>query len=246
MTGGSEEEAIVFFFQIGSLLQLRLDLDHERMFRVVEDRVIASGQEGRRERHIVESARTGFGRQIHFESCGAQHFVRMQSLYEEHACLVAAGIDGAIEAGNRNKCLSEKFIRHHFLLLVLLSAIGNCVLQIPCQPREPCRARRYGATPGGILRPRTPHAATICRHLSPPVVTICRGGPWSRSALRLYTCTTSSRTSAAPGMLVSVAWKWKTALDSPHDIVPWSTAPAVSGSTHRAAGRAVVALFAGG
>jgi len=47
-------------------------------------------------------------------------------------------------------------------------------------------------------------------------------------------------------MLISVAWQWKTALDSPHDIVPWSTAPAVSGSTHRAAARAVVALFASG
>src|SRR5262249_44174033 len=105
MTGGSEEKAIVLFSQIRSLLQLRLDLDHERMFRVVEDRVIATGQEGSRERHIVESARAGFGRQIHFESCGGQHFVRVQSLYEEHACLVATGIDGAIEAGNRDKCL---------------------------------------------------------------------------------------------------------------------------------------------
>src|SRR5262249_6244560 len=114
MTGGSEEKAIVFFSQIGSLLQLRLDLDHERMFWVVEDRVIATGQEGRRERHIVEAARTGFGRQIYLESCGGQHFVRMQSLYEEHACLVATGIDGAIEAGNCDKSLSGKFCRHCF------------------------------------------------------------------------------------------------------------------------------------
>jgi glycogen operon protein len=37
-----------------------------------------------------------------------------------------------------------------------------------------------------------------------------------------------------------------TALDTPHDIVPWQTAPAVSGSTYRAEARAVVALFAGG
>src|SRR5262249_15618586 len=103
MAGGSEEKAIVFFSQIGSLLPLRLDLNHERMFRVVQDRVVTPRQEGRRERNIVEFARTGFGRQIHFESRSGQHLVRMQSLYEEHACLVAAGIDGAIEAGNRDK-----------------------------------------------------------------------------------------------------------------------------------------------
>jgi isoamylase len=44
------------------------------------------------------------------------------------------------------------------------------------------------------------------------------------------------------------AWRrWiDTALDTPHDIVPWQTAPAVSGSTYRAEARAVVALFAGG
>ncbi len=37
-----------------------------------------------------------------------------------------------------------------------------------------------------------------------------------------------------------------TALDSPHDIVPWQTAPAVPGSTYRAEARSVVVLFAGG
>jgi glycogen operon protein len=35
-----------------------------------------------------------------------------------------------------------------------------------------------------------------------------------------------------------------TALDSPHDIVPWQTAPAVSGDTYRAEARSVVLLFA--
>ena len=35
-----------------------------------------------------------------------------------------------------------------------------------------------------------------------------------------------------------------TALDAPHDIVPWQTAPAVSGYTYRAAARSVVVLFA--
>jgi glycogen operon protein len=35
-----------------------------------------------------------------------------------------------------------------------------------------------------------------------------------------------------------------TALDAPHDIVPWQTAPTVSGSTYRAEARAVVVLFA--
>jgi glycogen operon protein len=36
-----------------------------------------------------------------------------------------------------------------------------------------------------------------------------------------------------------------TALDSPHDIVPWQTAPAVEGDTYRAAARSVVMLFRG-
>ena len=35
-----------------------------------------------------------------------------------------------------------------------------------------------------------------------------------------------------------------TALDAPHDIVPWQTAPAVPGCTYRAEARSVVVLFA--
>jgi glycogen operon protein len=35
-----------------------------------------------------------------------------------------------------------------------------------------------------------------------------------------------------------------TALDTPHDIIPWQTAPVVSGYTYRAAARSVVVLFA--
>jgi glycogen operon protein len=34
-----------------------------------------------------------------------------------------------------------------------------------------------------------------------------------------------------------------TALEAPHDIVPWQTAPAVSGCTYRAAARSTVMLF---
>ena len=34
------------------------------------------------------------------------------------------------------------------------------------------------------------------------------------------------------------------ALDSPLDIVPWRTAPSISGSTYRAEPRSVVVLFA--
>jgi len=37
-----------------------------------------------------------------------------------------------------------------------------------------------------------------------------------------------------------------TALDSPHDIVPWETAPTVSDGTYRAESRSVVMLFTGG
>src|SRR5262249_46260904 len=37
-----------------------------------------------------------------------------------------------------------------------------------------------------------------------------------------------------------------TGLDSPNDIVPWQTAPKVSGDTYRAVARSVVMLFAGG
>src|SRR5262249_39138963 len=44
------------------------------------------------------------------------HFVRMQGLHEKYACPVAAGIDGTIEAGNGDKGLTGKFIRHDFLL----------------------------------------------------------------------------------------------------------------------------------
>ena len=43
------------------------------------------------------------------------------------------------------------------------------------------------------------------------------------------------------------AWRrWiDTALDAPHDIVPWQTAPVVPGCTYRAEARSVVVLFAG-
>ncbi len=34
-----------------------------------------------------------------------------------------------------------------------------------------------------------------------------------------------------------------TALDSPHDIVPWRTSPAISGASYRAEPRSVVVLF---
>jgi glycogen operon protein len=37
-----------------------------------------------------------------------------------------------------------------------------------------------------------------------------------------------------------------TALDSPQDIVPWESAPAVAGTTYRAEARSVVMLLAGG
>jgi isoamylase len=36
-----------------------------------------------------------------------------------------------------------------------------------------------------------------------------------------------------------------TALDAPHDIVPWQTAPTVAGCTYRAEARSVVVLFTG-
>src|SRR5262245_63531580 len=65
----------------------------------------------------------------------------MQSLYKEHACLVAAGIDGAIEAGNCDKGLTGKFIRHDCLLSFLhfmawrLAAFGDSA----DKARAPCR-----------------------------------------------------------------------------------------------------------
>jgi hypothetical protein len=46
---------------------------------------------------------------------------------------------------------------------------------------SPVRAWRFREPAGGVLRPLALPAVTICRHLSPHVVTVCRGGPWSRS-----------------------------------------------------------------
>src|SRR5215510_890317 len=93
------------------------------MFRIVEDRVFTPRQEGRRKRNIVEAALAGFGCQIHLESRSRQHLVRMQSLYEEHAGPVAAGIDGAVEAGNCDKGLSGRLIRHDFSFPFLFSTV---------------------------------------------------------------------------------------------------------------------------
>src|SRR6516162_6946074 len=84
------------------------------MLRIVEDRVFTPRQEGRRQRNIVEFARAGFGCQIHLESRSGQHLVRMQSLYEEHARLVASGIDSSIKARNCDKGLTGKVSCHRF------------------------------------------------------------------------------------------------------------------------------------
>jgi hypothetical protein len=74
--------------------------------------MVTSGQEGWRERDFIESAGAGLRCEIHLESCGRQHFIGMQGLHEEDAGLVAAGIDGAIEAGDCDKGLTRKFVRH--------------------------------------------------------------------------------------------------------------------------------------
>src|SRR5262249_40630798 len=82
---------------------------------------------------IIESAGAGFRCQIHLESCSRQHFVRMQGLHEEYACLVAAGIDGAIETRNCDKGLTGKFIRHNFFRSFLFFAIriGDTEYDVP-------------------------------------------------------------------------------------------------------------------
>ena len=51
-----------------------------------------------------------------------------------------------------------------------------------------------------------------------------------------------------PKMEAGTPWRrWiDTALDTPHDIVPWQTTRAISGATYRAEARSVVILFAGG
>src|SRR5215813_13170211 len=79
---------------------------------IVQDRVVTSGQERWCERGLIESEGAGFRRQIHLESCGRQHFVRMQGLHEEYACLVAAWINGTIETGNGDNRLTRKLFRH--------------------------------------------------------------------------------------------------------------------------------------
>ena len=105
------------------------------MLGIVQDRVLTPGQEWWRERNIVKSKCAGFRCQIHLKSRSGQHLVRMQSLYEEHTCLVATGIDRTIEAGNCDKGLAGKFLRHDFsswlhpysrvkFLLVVLTAVS--------------------------------------------------------------------------------------------------------------------------
>jgi glycogen operon protein len=51
-----------------------------------------------------------------------------------------------------------------------------------------------------------------------------------------------------PQLEPGTSWRrWiDTALDSPQDIVPWASAPAVSGDTYRTEARSVVMLFSSG
>ena len=90
-------------------------------------------------------------------------------------------------------CCCISFILPVRLVHPLPLFLPRRLLQLPCQPRDPCRAWRVGAPTGGVLRPRTPSAVTICRQLSPPIVTVCRGGPWSRPP--------HSPSPAAPGVI---------------------------------------------
>src|SRR5713101_4508492 len=53
---------------------------------------------------------------------------------------------------------------------------------------RPVWAWRCGAIARGVLRPLPAPAVTICRHLSPHVVTVCRGGPCRRPPSQPVAC----------------------------------------------------------
>ncbi len=116
MAGGSEEETIVFFLQIRSLLQLRLYLDHEGMSGVVENRVFTSGQEGRREGDIVEFAGAGFGCKIYLESNSSQNFVRMQGFNENTPVLCPSGQMAPLKLETAIRAFRGSFVDIDFLL----------------------------------------------------------------------------------------------------------------------------------
>src|SRR5215469_13871110 len=103
VTRGREEDSILFFIQIRCPLELRVQLHHEWMVGIVVNGLAASRQEWRLQRIEVQTKRTSFGSQVHLEASGYEDFVRMQSLGEEQARLVASRIDRPIEARDRNE-----------------------------------------------------------------------------------------------------------------------------------------------
>src|SRR5262245_12091831 len=116
MTRGCEEDTVLAFFQIGRLLQLRLQFHHERMCGILVDGLVTSREERRRQRIEVETERASLRSQIHFKARRVQNFERMQSLGEKEASFVAAGIDGAMKTGNGDHRFARKSLRHDPLL----------------------------------------------------------------------------------------------------------------------------------
>ena len=70
------------------------------------------------------------------------------------------------EAAQRHTDLRASYVPSHLFLAIR-------ALQLPCQPRDP-RGPGSGDTAGDVTGSHAPSAVTVCRHLSPHVVTICR------------------------------------------------------------------------
>src|SRR5215510_6303471 len=82
------------------------------MVGIVVDGLVAAGEKGRLQRIEVKAKSAGFGSEVYFETGRHKDFKWMQRLCEEEAGLVAAWIDGAVVAGNRDNCLTRKTLRH--------------------------------------------------------------------------------------------------------------------------------------
>src|SRR5262249_4958645 len=103
VAGGRKEQSVALALQLRGLLELRVKLDVERMLWFAKNRPIASRQELRHQRYLVNSARAGLGGQVDLKAGVGQDFERVQGLGVEKAGLETTRIDDTVKTRDRNQ-----------------------------------------------------------------------------------------------------------------------------------------------
>ena len=91
MTGGAKKQTVLFFFDVRCFLQLRIQLDIERVLRVLEDSLVVTGQKPIGKREVVKTEGARFGGQVDFKTGLCEDFKRVQRFGEKEPRFVPSG-----------------------------------------------------------------------------------------------------------------------------------------------------------